>query len=203
MGKIALSCLGLIFFTQTILAEDLNQIFKKVNELIASKNYPKALEELGWAKKEIEKQHLNQLRSYLPDELAGFSGQKFESNSALGFTAIERTYQKSGDPAQIKVSLSGGSGGTEAAFGNLAALGKMAAMMGGEGGQETIRVAGRTATLKADEGSNSAELTVFLDSGSVLKFEMDNGSKVETLKSLAEAVKINDLDTYLKGQAQG
>jgi hypothetical protein len=32
---------------QPALAEDINEVFKKVNEYVQQKNYPKAMEELG------------------------------------------------------------------------------------------------------------------------------------------------------------
>jgi len=186
-----------------LVADEVNQIFSKVNEYIAQKNYPKALEELQWAKQEIEKMNTGQLKSFFPDQLAGFTGGKLETNSALGFTAVERSYTKPGDAAKLKVSLTGGGGGAGAgALGGLAAFGKMAAMMGAqENGSETVRISGRTAQMTTDDSRKSAELTVFLDSGSILKFEMDNSADSGTLRQLAEAININGLDGYLKGQA--
>lgn len=181
------------FMLSSAKAEDLNEIFKRVNDYTTQKKYTKALEELGWARKEIEKLHTDQLRAYFPDELAGYKGDKMESNSMLGLTNLERNYVK--DNSSVKVSLSGGSGGAAGGFGNLAALGKMAAMMGGQPGSETIRIGGHTATMATSEGNN-AELTVYLDSGSVLSLQ---GADAETLKKMAEALKLSDLDTYLKG----
>lgn len=180
-------------------AEDVNEIFKKVNEYIAKKNFPKALEELNWAKKEIEKQNQDALRSFLPDQLAGFTGEKFEANDAFGISNIERSYRK--DSTTVKVSLTGGSGSGAGAFGGLAALGSMAAMMGAQQGtgHDTFRISGRTATLDLEEGSSNGSLTVFLESGSILKLEMDSGATRDSLKSVAEALKLNDLDNYLKG----
>lgn len=181
-------------------AEDINVIFKKVNDLIAAKNYSKALEELGWAQKEIEKMNVAHLQSFFPDTLAGFTGAKFEANSALGMTNLERQYTKAGE--SVKLSLSGSSsGGAGGGLGGLAAFGRMAAMMGGQGqGQDTFRVAGRTATLQKEEGSDSAQLTVFLDSGSILSLELSNGKDPAVLKTMAESLKLNDLDNYLRGQ---
>ena len=176
-------------------AEDLNEIFKRVNDLIAQKNYPKALDELGWAKKEIEKMNSNAVQTYLPDSLGGFTGGKTTVNNAMGMMNIERPYTK-GD-ATVKVSLVGGSGG--GAMGGLAAMGKMAAMFGGGEGQETVRIQGRTAMLKTS--SAEPELQIFLDSGSVLTFNAESGMSGTDLKAMAEAMKLDDLDKYLRGQA--
>lgn len=180
-------------------ADDLGAIFKKVGELVEAKNYPKALEELGWAKNEIEKLHGQQLRGFFPDELAGFKGGKTEANMALGIVNLERDYTK-GDK-EVSLSLTGGSGGaSQPGLGNLAQLGKMAAMMGGGSeGQETIRIAGKTAMLEKNEESESASLSIFLDSGSIVKLEMNEKAEVETLKSMAQALKLADLERYLSG----
>lgn len=181
-------------------AEDVNVIFKKVNDLIAAKNYSKALEELGWAQKEIEKMNVSQIQSFFPDSLAGFAGGKFETNSALGMTNLERQYTKANE--QVKISLSGSSsGGAGAGLGGLAAFGRMAAMMGGAQGQDTFRIAGRTASMQKSEDGGSPSLTVFLDSGSVLNLEGTGLQSADTLKSIAEALKVNDLDNYLRGQS--
>jgi hypothetical protein len=186
-----------IFCCVTASAEDIQAIFQRVKELADNKNYSKAIEELSWAKKELEKMNAEKIQSFLPDKVLELNGDKPQSNSALGFTNIERTY--SGADASIKVSLTG-SGGNAAGLGGLAQLGKMAAMFGGEGtNQETIRVAGKTATLEKGEGTGNTSLTVFLDSGSILKLDLTKGSDAEKLKSFAEALKLQELDTYLKG----
>lgn len=201
MKKILLAtALALSLVPGTGAAEDVNAIFKKVNDLITAKNYAKALEELGWAQKEIEKMNVTQIQSYFPDSLAGYTGSKFESNSALGMTNLERQYTKGTE--QVKLSLSGSSPGGAGAggLGGLAAFGRMAAMMGGGQGGDTFRIAGRTATLQKEEG-NSPQLTVFLDSGSVLNLEGQRGTTADSLKAMAEALKLNDLDNYLRGQS--
>jgi hypothetical protein len=179
-------------------AEDINAIFKKVNDLVAAKNYPKALEELGWAQKEIEKLNSQQLQNFFPDEISGFKGKKAEVNSALGITNIEREYTK--DSLRLKMTLTGGSAGSgNQGLGGLAAFGRMAAMMGGGQGQDTFRIGGRTASLESrDDGG---QLTIFLDSGAMVNLELSNASDSAMLKTIAEALDINKMDNYLKGQS--
>jgi hypothetical protein len=55
-------------------------------------------------------------------------------------------------------------------------------------------VDGRTASLN-EQGN--PELTVFLDSGSILQF---SGGSAASLKSMAEAFNVGKLDNYLRGQ---
>ena len=49
---------------------------------------------------------------------------------------------------------------------------------------------------KEDE---SASLTVFLNGGSMLKFEMNGSNNADTLKKLASGLKIADIEKHLKG----
>ena len=39
--------LASLFLSQPALAEDINEVFKKVNEYVQQKNYPKAMEDVG------------------------------------------------------------------------------------------------------------------------------------------------------------
>ncbi|MEZ4754477.1 MAG: hypothetical protein R3A13_09255 [Bdellovibrionota bacterium] len=177
-----------------LLAEEIDALLKRFNEFVAQENYPKALEELAWVRKEIETKSNDKVKSFFTDELGGLKGQELQANSAMGFTSIERKY--SGPNKSITVSLAGGSSGGNNPFGGIAALGQMAAMMGGQQGGDSFRINGRTASFQSK--GNSGELSVFLDSGSILKFE--NADK-DTLKTMAEEFNIEGLDKYLKGNA--
>lgn len=198
MKKIITSAaLLLCVSSASVLAEDLNQIFQKVNTYVGEKNYTKALEELSWAKKEIEKLNGQKILEFFPDDIAGYKGGESQVNSALGMQNLERPYSK--DASTIKVSLTGA--GKDSPMGGLASLGKMAAMFGGQaGGTEQIRINGRTANLSEETGNS--ELTVFLDSGSIMQLSANGAGKSAELKTFAEALKIDALDAYLRGSAQ-
>lgn len=181
-------------------AEDLDSIFKRVDEFMTAKKYPKALEELAWARKEIEKQHNQQLQAYFPETLLDYKGDKINSNGALGFLSVDREYKKG--ESTLKVSLSGTSGGDAAGgLGGLAAFGKMAALMQNQApGNETVRVAGKTATLNINTDSKSGDMSIFLDSGAILRIEMPDNASADTIKKAADALQIEALDKYLLGQ---
>ena len=193
--KSMLLMISILLLSTPAFAEDINNIFKKVNEYVAAENYPKAIEELGWAKKEVEKLHVEKLKTFLPDELQGLKGDQVKAQTALGIMSVERNY-KNGDE-RVKLSIAGGG----AAMGGLAAFGRMAAMMQGTGnaGMDTFRIDGRTAMLEVKEAQNKADLTVTLDSGMILKLEMRNKADGEKLRKMAESLKIADIDSYLKG----
>jgi hypothetical protein len=194
MTKKSLMIACLVMVTpQLSLAEDVNEIFKKVNGYITEQNYPKALEELSWAKKEIEKLNSTKIGTLLPATVNGFTGADVKVQSAMGFDNIERDY--SGNGKKITVSVTGGGAGN--AMGGLAGLARMGMMMGGQQpGVDSFRLDGRTANL--DTTGGRAELTVFLDSGSILKVE-GSGVDAATIKSFAEGLKISNLDNYMKG----
>ena len=192
----ALSLCGVLASHNTTVAyaEDLKPIFDKVQQYYQEKNYAKALEELSWAQKELEKANTQATLGFFPDEVEGFKGGKVENANVFGMTNIERTYKKSSD--SIKVSLLGGSKGQQNPLGGLAAMGQMAAMMGGAG-MDSFRMDGRTATLEKQD--DSATLTVFLDGGSMMKFEMNGSNDPENLKKFANSFKIADIEKHLKG----
>jgi hypothetical protein len=173
-------------------AEDINEIFKKVNTYVQEQNYPKALEELNWARKEIEKLNTQRIGTLLPNSLNGFNGGETKVQSAMGFNNIEKDYTQG--EKSIKVSITGG--GADGAMGGLAGLAKMGMMMGAQPGMDSFRIDGRTANL--DTTSGNAELTVFLDSGAIMKLDGE-GIDGKTLKSFAEGLKITNLDNYMRG----
>jgi hypothetical protein len=174
-------------------AEDLPAIFKKVQELVEQKNYAGAMKELSWAQQELEKMHQQRLADMLPAEVDGFKGDKPEVQSALGFTTLEREYSKG--EQRITLSISGGTGNE--AMAGLAGIAKMGAMMGGvQPGVDKVRLGSLTATL---DSTDSPEMTVFLDSGSVVTLKTGNGVDGAALKKFAEGLKLVELDYYLKG----
>lgn len=200
-SKLALSFLGVALCSSSSLttvahAEDINEIFKRVNEYVAKENYTKALEELSWAKKEIEKQNSSKIAKLLPEEISGFKGSEAKVTNALGMLNLEKTYKAEGK--EIQLSLTGGAGGAGDSMGGLSGLARMGMMMdASQGGSETFRIDGRTASLKT-EGTRP-ELTIILESGSMLKLEARKGVDAAALKTFGETMKLAPLDTYLKG----
>ena len=193
--SIVLSSLLAISFPIFAHAEDIGEVFKKVQEYAQQKNYPKAMEELQWAQKELEKLHQQRLGELLPADVDGFKGSDTEVQSAMGFSNIERQYSK-GDQS-ISLSISGANGAD--GMGGLAGLAKMGMMMGGaQAGKDQFRIDGRTASL--DTTSGAPELTIFLESGSILQLRAgDDTIKGPDLKKFAQGLKVADLDGYLKG----
>jgi hypothetical protein len=74
---------------------------------------------------------------------------------------------------------------------------KIAMMGGNQPGVDSFRLNGRTAMLEKED--ESASLTVFLNGGSMLKFEMNGSNNADTLKKFASGFKIADIEKHLKG----
>ncbi len=195
---------ALLVFSQSAIAEDVNTMCGKVGELAAAENYPKAIEELSWIEKDLQKKHQTKLGTLIPEKLGEYQGAPVQAQSALGISSIERKYTKPGGKT-IKFSIGGGTSGAGA--NGFAALGRMAAAFGGtQPGMDSFRINGLTANLNAPANGRRAEVTVFLQSGSILKLETTNSKNPaedgEELKKLVqEQVPIAALDEYLQGKA--
>lgn len=196
--KISVVTIGCFLLANVLSAEDVNQIFENTKKYIADKNYTKALEELSWASKEIEKMHMQRMHDFFPDKLGEFSGDKFNDNAVLGMTNLERAYSRGS--ASIKLSLLGSSKGSGGPMAGLAGLGQLAAMFQGQvPGQESFRIKGRTAQVNSQDPSR-AELMLFLNNGTMLQAVAISGEvEVADLKQLVEGLDLDALETYLKG----
>jgi len=178
-------------------AEDVNAVFKRVNELVAAKNYPKALEELGRAREDIEKLHLARLQGYLPDAVVGYAASPPASQSALGILSVERVYTKGA--SILKLAIRAGTiGGGQGSFGSIAQLGRMAALMGSQSGRAAIQIGGRPAVFKDRGGKN--DLMIFLESGTIVTVEGGAASTNDEMRGFAEALNLSELDRYLSAQ---
>jgi hypothetical protein len=183
-----------LFLPSAVFGEDINEVFKKVNEYVQQKNYPKAMEELSWAQKELEKLHQERLSELLPGEINGFKGGETQVQQMMGFSNIEREYTNGEKSIRVAITGTGGSEG----MGGLAGLAKMGMMMEGtQRGRDQFRIDGRTAKL--DTTGGSPEISIFLESGALMQLTTGEEVNGETLKKFAEALKIGELDTYLKG----
>jgi hypothetical protein len=181
-------------------AENIDEIFTKVKQYSENQNYPKAIEELAWAEKELQKLHFNKLQSFFPETLGAFKGKPAESQAAFGMSSVEKEYRDG--KGILKISLAGGSGGAaNNPMGGIAALARMGQMMGQQPGVETFRIDGRTANLKVNEKYKNAELTVFLEGGSILTAKLTKSADGDLLRQAIKQLPLTELDNYLKGAA--
>ena len=201
MRGVCMAFLVLFALASPVVAEDLEATFAKVKEAAASGNFSKALKELEWMKRELEKGNAQKIATFFPDSLGGFSAKgQAKQEGALGMTQVQRIYNGPGG-ARLEAALT--SGGMASGLGGLMALGQMGAMMGGtQPGSDMFRIGDLTAMMEAEAGAKNAKLTVTLKSGGLLTFELQNGGE-DAAKRLKETVekefKVSELDAYLAG----
>lgn len=200
MKTFKLSACLILFLMGTVIsvqAEDLNTIFKNVNKYVAAKNYPKAIEELKWAEKELNKLNTQALKTLFPKELEGFKGGEAKVTSVLGMTNLEVQYQQK--DKKFELNYSGASGSKAGPFGGLGgALGQMAALAGNQPGVDSFRIDGRTANAQSKNGRQ--EVMVYMNSGGIMKFE-SRSVEIAKLKEIAKKFPFEKIDKYAKGEA--
>ncbi len=128
--------------------ENIEKLVNNMREYVQAGNYPKALEELSWLRRDLEKLDFDATLKYFPDDVNGFKGESATTQSALGVTTIERIYKK--DNQTITVSLLGGSSSNGGAIGGLAAFGRLAMLQqqGGRGKICSVWTAARSFSTK-------------------------------------------------------
>lgn len=196
---LALSCL--VNAPVSFAEEKFEDILQRAQELRTQGKFSQAMNELSWATKELEKQHLEKLQSFFPKAVGDLAGGEFESNSALGLITLERPYSGSG--VKLKVSLLGSSqseGAAARGMGAFAGLAGMAAMMGGQGtGTDSVRIKGARAVIRME--NSQAELTLPLSSGMTLQVERQSGKPTkEQLVAVAESVDTAGLEAYIQAK---
>ena len=144
-----------------------------------------ALEEARWCVTQLEQLMQEQVASFFPDELNGYTAGEIKKEQAMGMSIIERDYSK--DNEVISVSLTdAGSGGSANPF---SAIAQMGMQMGGMG--QKIRIQKRSAVV-IDE-NNSTQVIVTLKSGGILTFE-SRGTPSETVVAFAKKFPVAKLD---------
>lgn len=198
MKKTVALAFACLLASSSAYAEDINAVFKRVNDLVAQKSYAVALRELGLARQEIEKLHLERVKVFLPPVVLGFTGGEIRTGGALGVTTVDREYTKGA--LTLKLGLrSGNSGDGPGSFGSIAQLGRMIASTQKQPGIETVRIGLQPGIVRMAGAKNT--LTLFLESGAVLVVEGPLSAANEELKNFVGALDIVGLEKYLSGKS--
>ncbi len=178
--------------------EEFSQILKKAEQLKNEQKYVQALNELTWATTELQKLHVEKLKSFFPATVEGLQPGEFETNNALGFIVVERAYSSS-TGAKIKATMGGSAaseGSAAAGMGALAGLASMASMMGGMEGSEVVRIHDTRANIMNQNGR--LELNLPLSSGMFFKVEEEGGKGTkDQLVAVASGLDVKGLNSYL------
>ncbi len=190
IGKFKMLCLTVgvaVSFTgiPAIAEDDPSAICSSAATLAKEGDIAGALEEARWCVTQLEQLMQQQVSSFFPDEVNGYTAGEIKKEQVMGMTMIERNYSK--DDNTISVSLTGGgSSGSANAFSALALMGMQ---MGGMG--QKIRIQKRSAAV-IDE-NNSVQVVVTLKSGGMLTFESREASS-DTVVAFAKKFPVAKLD---------
>lgn len=171
--------------------EDLDDILARFDEYVEASNYPKALEELEWARRALAKAHAERISALFPARLGEFDGQAPERQEVLGMTTHTRRYTRA-DGGSLEVVLTEGGQGNP----GLAALGQLSKLLGAQVNAEPVRVDGLTGTLLPDDGNGNAAFTISLNAGATLRI---SGRDAEAVTQAAREFGVATLDAYLSG----
>ena len=143
-----------------------------------------ALEEARWCVTQLEQLMQEQVSSFFPDEVNGYTAGEIKKEQVMGMAIIECNYSKVDN--EISVSLTGGgSGGSANAFSAIAMMGMQM------GGGQKVRIQKRSAVI-IDE-NNSAQVVVTLKSGGILTFE-SRGTSSDAVVVFAKKFPVAKLD---------
>lgn len=202
VATVSLFCATLVATYGIASAEErFEDLLKRAQDYKEQGRYRKALDELGWAQKQLELLHGERLQSFFPAAVGDFQGGKFDNQSMIGLVSVSRDYV-SPSAGKIKVALVGAGAGTGAAqqgLGALAGLAGAAAMFGNPQQVETMQIKGVRAML--DSKTGKPELTLPLSSGMIIQIRPQGGKATkEQLVSVAEAIDFKGLESYVTAQ---
>jgi hypothetical protein len=175
-------------------ADPLADAFARIRESDAAGNYPKAMKEAEAVHRELHGRHLRKLRGFLADEVAGFRGEPWGADAPAGAQGVSRSYRKGN--LSIEAALQEFSA-TQRAMLDMAQWGmRMGAQMLGE----SLSLEGCPANLESRAGQDSAAMTVELGRHARLRLELRGSEDGAVLKAFAGALRLGELDRYLRAE---
>lgn len=174
--------------------ETLEEVLERFDSFVSEGNYVKALEELEWARRAIEKAHHARIESLFPSHMSGFVAQEMERQEFFGIQNYSRRYRDASGREILVTLLGDGMGGA-----GFAALEQLARMLGAQLSAEALRIDGLGATLVAPDEEGNVVLTVRLESGATLQMRMPDGDG-DVVLGAAREFGIKRLDDYLAGR---
>lgn len=178
--------------------EDIAEMLKRVEEFKNAGKFAQALNELGWAEKELQRMHIEKLKAFFPATVPGLTAGEYKVTNAMGLMSIERGY-RSAEGGQYQATIAGSSASDGAAaqgMGALAGLAQMASMMEAGGQSESVRIKSSRATLANVNGK--LELNLPLSGGLFFKLEQSGkGGTKEQLLQIANALDPDAINLYI------
>jgi hypothetical protein len=132
----------------------------------------------------------DQLKTMLPDEIAGMKRSSFNANSMMGFATAEATYQNEGDDKEISVSIFDCAGEAGAGIYSLNYWTKMSMQSESDNGYtKTVEFNGEKALETYEKSSDNYELT-FVASDRLLVNIKGQKTGLDEVHKAAESLKL-------------
>jgi hypothetical protein len=191
MMVVAMCAVVLVALSGSVRADNVTDLLQSAEQNYQSGKYAKALEDLEWAKKEISKRHLEELKKYLPANVEGYTQEDPSTGSMMAVNACSRTYTQVGTGNTIEVNIisAGAESGMGAFMGMAAAMGAM----GGMGG-EMILSHGKRGSLVVDAAGKSATATFTLARNVIVTIEGNGFTDGEEVKRFAQLIDLAALE---------
>ena len=203
ISKLLLSTLLITFSVRTASAQETFESFIEAAKKAKDEGrIIKAIDELSWAKKELDKLHSQKLTTFFPAEVGGLKGAEPKNENVLGLMTLTRNY--SGADTDIELTLVGASGSKDSAsqgLGMFAGLAQMGmAMEANQPGNETIRLKDKTAILK--KNGDNYEVSISLSNGNTItgKTTKNTAKTKDKLLEVMNTLDVAGIEKYLGGQ---
>ena len=181
-----MSVISSISTAQTV--EESAEACSEAARLIKEDKLEEALDEANWCLEGLKQLKQAQTLAVLPDEVNGFVGSEISSNSILGMTTMERSYQQGDTIVQVSMMTVEGEGS-----GGFAALAAMGMSLGSAGKKHRIQ---KRTVIDNSTASGKAEFIVQMKSGGMINVSSKTLNP-EAVLDFIKAFPIKEVDTAL------
>jgi hypothetical protein len=183
---------AMTFALTTVRADTVNDLLDSARKNYEAKHYYKAIEDLEWAKKEMTNLHLQRLKTYLPEKVAGYSFTD-SGGDVIGFKGLEREYKQESSSNTVKINLITGSAAAGTA--GLGALLNMANLAAGMNPNATmVQAKGRKGNLVYEQDSSEAVLSFSLPNNVSLMITTNGFTSGDEAKKFADLIDFDGLE---------
>lgn len=180
-----------LFGVSIAAADNFTELTNNSKKYYEQKRYYKAIEELEWAKKELNNLHFEKLKGYLPVNVTGYAHTD-SGQDVVGIKGLERTYRQddSGNDVTINI-MSGSSAGGTAGLGAFMNFANWANTMDPQ--SSMVMVKGLKGSMRYDSDSQEATLTFSLPQNVVVTITSNGFPNGDEAKKFAELINFEGL----------
>lgn len=193
---IIMSILLLTAFVPLLQADTVDDLLKSASDNYKAKKYMKALEDIGWAKQEISKQHMKLVKMQLPESIPGYQTRDIEGGTIFDMHSVSREYYN--ESQSIKIAIIGGKVGQGgSSLSSIMGMASTFQSMDANVESSMVMVQGRRGRFNL-ESSNSGTLTFNLENDVLLSIETKGFEDSSGAKLGADKLNFDDIENVFK-----